>query len=1319
MKKRHWLKSFVAAVTASALVWTCAPVGALAADQNTGVIVPDPSEGVTLPVNGGGWYLDEDGTLTIKSDEGMTHWKRISDHTPWNAYNSYVKKAVIEDGVTSVGSLGLENLTSVSISDSVTTIEGGAFGGSELTSIVIPNSVTTIGAGAFSDCDKLVNVTLSDKITSIENSLFLGCTSLTNICIPSGVQSIGMFAFDSCSNLVSVDIPDSVTSIEKYAFYGCKNLNSIIIPNGVTSIEYCTFGGCEKLKSATLSNNLTEIQSYAFSGCNDLTDLTIPNNVTIIKDNAFWGCNNLKNVEIPDSVTTIEKYAFRECSNLTSVTIPDSVTTIGTPSPFIRCPNLTVYCNSGSYAETFCKENNVRYLAIDEYYIPFDVRLSHKDIDASDDDLAATPEGYLVHTYEITAVITNPNEKAVQNATAELNPNPDNEENPRISLADGVAAKQTIGDLQAGESRTLTWKVNLKVAMTEPSQSFIYKVTADSDSTAAIDKFARIFIDQGAMALNPLTDSWSFGNEPVNYNETLTKDDHESLLLDETPTDKQNIINAINESKTTPMALCFGMSVTTLLTQNGLIDPTSLPMDYEKFSRNGGQKPTNIHDIKLTQGEETNTSIASLLTFYQLQQKFIRYDALIQEYKDKYRGNKIYQIQSLVNLLYETKRGGQPVAISVNDEITNMSHMVLGYDLEEIPSNDPMYTIGVDVLSDDNNVYSCKFTHRIKLYDCNSPVTSSAPYGSILYVNVGTGDWALRKNYSNLGTNMPIFPDKDNPIPGTYDEYQYDYHFNSYSKKSYIKFATNKVEDLNVKDYEISTDNYKAELQSGKNVGVIEEIVRFVQGIAISKWKSSDINNSEIWSYSDDDVSPNDSAQSTHIVLPDDSSDYSVESGDAYDYSLRYSDALISAKADKADSVTFSKDGSAELKGNEGHYELSSTLNDAPMDLFTVTASGEKATDVKLVPTEDGYLVDGNDLSDLTISGNDADQTKTLPLNTDEKSVKVTEDSENELVVSIDQDEDGTYETPIATTESVKSISLNKTSLSMRVGDTASLTATCDPTDATVRWTSSNSSVATVENGTVKALKPGTATIMAKAGDKSATCTVTVTSSGMPSTPSQPSKPSNPGTPSTPSIPSKPAAPETEMTTNVTLQNGRTVTISSPDDVIEIPQSSTFEVRFQSAKSIPTFALTAGNGKSIATDTVTAWNPATREGTYTLYGLGAPGTAHDTTGIYVNGVKLFSMKVVPRPLTSDTTVDFAMHVGQTYQFWVKPDDPSASYTFNTANGDMLQTAIVKDAYPDAQGRYLCRLTVTGRGDTVGVYCQIDGNTYKLFTVDCR
>ena len=77
----------------------------------------------------------------------------------------------------------------------------------------------------------------------------------------------------------------------------------------------------------------------------------------------------------------------------------------------------------------------------------------------------------------------------------------------------------------------------------------------------------------------------------------------------------------------------------------------------------------------------------------------------------------------------------------------------------------------------------------------------------------------------------------------------------------------------------------------------------------------------------------------------------------------------------------------------------------------------------------------------------------------------------------------------------VTSITLDKTTLSLVAGDDATLIATVKPdnaTDKTVTWTSSDPSVATVTDGKVKALKPGTATITAKAGDKSAKCTVTV-----------------------------------------------------------------------------------------------------------------------------------------------------------------------------------------------------------------------------------
>lgn len=85
-------------------------------------------------------------------------------------------------------------------------------------------------------------------------------------------------------------------------------------------------------------------------------------------------------------------------------------------------------------------------------------------------------------------------------------------------------------------------------------------------------------------------------------------------------------------------------------------------------------------------------------------------------------------------------------------------------------------------------------------------------------------------------------------------------------------------------------------------------------------------------------------------------------------------------------------------------------------------------------------------------------------------------------------------------TVALKSIELSKTTLNLQEGEEATLTVVYNPSDATEKpaatWSSSDAGVATVAEGKVKAVAAGTATITAKVGALTATCSVTVTSGG-------------------------------------------------------------------------------------------------------------------------------------------------------------------------------------------------------------------------------
>ena len=201
------------------------------------------------------WVLDDEGVFTI-SGEGEMDDYGITQNIPWYSYKDLIKKAVIENGVTSIGSM------------------------------------------AFYECGNLTSVTIPDGVKAIALGTFSECSSLTYVSIPDSVESIGAFAFYSCSELSSVAIPDRVKKIELCTFTECSSLSSIIIPDDVEAIEENAFAGCSSLTSVNIPDGVKTIGGFSFCNCTSLASVTIPESVTYIKEYSFSGCTNLTAVVI-------------------------------------------------------------------------------------------------------------------------------------------------------------------------------------------------------------------------------------------------------------------------------------------------------------------------------------------------------------------------------------------------------------------------------------------------------------------------------------------------------------------------------------------------------------------------------------------------------------------------------------------------------------------------------------------------------------------------------------------------------------------------------------------------------------------------------------------------------------------------------------------------------------------------------------------------------------------------------------------------------------------------------------------------------------
>lgn len=255
-----------------------------------------------------------------------------------------------------------------------------------------------------------------------------------------------------------------------------------------------------------------------------------------------------------------------------------------------------------------------------------------------------------------------------------------------------------------------------------------------------------------------------------------------------------------------------------------------------------------------------------------------------------------------------------------------------------------------------------------------------------------------------------------------------------------------------------------------------------------------------------DTVKRNETAQLSVVYVPTDTTD---------DKTITWSSSGEFAVVDGNGLVTAVKEGTETITAKAGGKTASCQIKVVENHLTEELAKTVRFEKIKeaVLKGQTINLMDYLNLSDIITENDITDDMKLVWETKDKDVVKVDSKTgeakglkEGKAKITVEITATGSdKENPVSASAEVEvevkeiplgSIAFDKIIKEMQVGSIETLKVICNPADTTdditVEWSSSDTSVLSVENGVVKALKAGKATVTAKVGDKTANCEITV-----------------------------------------------------------------------------------------------------------------------------------------------------------------------------------------------------------------------------------